>query len=202
MTFTFQDKPLPSDILATSQGDIRGNYDYLQGVLGGISPVVKDHQVKFGNNTGTLAEGRHNSIGFIDLGIQNFPTDGITDLMYATAGNIFYKTIANLPIQLTNSGVGAPVTGTTANTTNAFTFLPGNFILQWGRSTVAQPDGATVLFPKTFTNILALLVSHSSTAPAETTQTIVSGASMTVSQFILRVSGAGSSSFSYVAIGN
>lgn len=145
MAFSFQDKPLSGDILATSQGDLKQNFDYLQAVLGGVSPIVKDHQIGFklvtSHDSSTLGEGRHNSVGLIDNGVPNFPTDGITDFIYATAGNIFFKTVANVPIQLTNVNVGAP----SAIQNKGYTFLPGGIMLCWGTqlATATNP----IVFP-------------------------------------------------------
>lgn len=152
---TYKDKPVASDILANSQGDIQGNFEFLQATLG------KDHQIVFNDTNATTAEGRHNSVGFIDKGVQAFPIDGLTAFSYATGGQVFFINSAAGPYQITNSvstagaqalfgtNTAYPTGGPVATTLGGWSFLPGGLILQYG-SIKTLGAHTPVLFPIVF----------------------------------------------------
>lgn len=154
---TYKDKPAASDILATSQGDIQGNFEFLQSVFN------KDHQIVFNDTNSTTAEGRHRSVGLIDGGVQAFPTDGLTGFVYATGGELYYRNSAAGPFQLTNSQTGSNFGGnaTIGNSSHSgWTFLPGGLILNYG--VVANPTGSStaITFAQNFpTRIMNIMVS-------------------------------------------
>jgi hypothetical protein len=97
MTYTFQDKPLATDILSQSQSDLRQNFDYEQAAFG------KDHQTVFGNTNATTFEGRHLQVSLPDWSVVSspgtfppttgvapvFPSDGVDNQIYSYAHNIW-----------------------------------------------------------------------------------------------------------------
>jgi hypothetical protein len=155
MTFTFQDKPLAADLLSNSQADLKGNFDYLQGALGGLGGTAKDHQIVFGNTNVTTSEGRHNSVGLIDHGVQSFPSDGLDSFWYSTGGNTFWRNSSVGPVQMTNATVPSAAA-------NGYTFLPGGILLQWGNFT-GSSSPITISYPIGFTTAYQVVVTSNNT---------------------------------------
>jgi hypothetical protein len=86
---------------------------------------------------------------------------------------------------------------------NGYTILAGGLIVKWGSAGLTA-DATPIAFNATvaFTNVFSLTVSHAAIGAGEATQAIVSAASLTTTGFTLRVNGAASASYSYIAIGN
>lgn len=146
MPNTFQNIPNPSDLLSVSQGDIKGNFGYIQGALG------KDHQIVFGDSdTGTSFEGRHLQVSLKNQnGSAPTITDGANSMIYSDNGNIFWTSASAAgPFQLTN------LNGYLA-ATNGYSFLPGGILLQWGNFAIA---GVTTnpTFPIAFTTVYTVV---------------------------------------------
>jgi hypothetical protein len=126
----FQDIPLAGDLLSISQGDLKQNFDYIQGSLG------KDHQLVFGHtDTGTTFEGRHIQVSLNDRTNANLamPGDGTDSLLWSSSGNLYWKdtTIAS-GVQITNKNV---LPSAIAN--GGFSFLPGGIMICWGTTAFA-----------------------------------------------------------------
>lgn len=135
---TFQDKPLSTDLISVSQGDLQGNFEYLQGSLD------KDHQCVFGDTPATPGEGRHRSVGLIDNGVLTFPTgDDVDSFWYSTGGNTFWSNTTVGPVQMTNASV--PLAASSGNS-----FLPGGLLIQWGVSALTGV-ATTITYPVAFT---------------------------------------------------
>lgn len=196
---TFQDKPLAGDLLSNSQADLKGNFDYLQGVIGGAPPVGspaagKDHQMQFGSTDSTPAEGRHNRVGFIDLGAQTFPIDGLTGVEYASAGNLYFINSTIGPIQLTKMGVG----NVSNSATNGSTFLPGGMIMKWGAFTIASGSTQAVTFTQAFPTacFTVYLQQQSNNTASTTSQVTINSAAQFTAQNIK------ANTYYWFAIGN
>lgn len=134
MSFTFTDTPLAGDLIATSQADLKNNFNYEQVAWN------KDHQVAFSSTAnatpgqGTLGEGRHRHVSFLEGGAN--PTlqilDDMETMLWSHGGNLFFRTAKGdglgpyqmtLPLNPANFGANP----------NGWTFLPGKVVLQYGR---------------------------------------------------------------------
>lgn len=198
MVNTLTDSPVASHTLAFDQPLMESNNKYFAHTL------VVDHQIgdataglTGGRTDATAKEGYHTIIHYVNQGADPAPIAGVGQLYTKTVGAdvaLFYESGLGIVQQLT--GNITPVAAT-----NGKSFLAGGLIIQWGSATSA--DGTVVAFNTPFpTNLYSLVISHSAPGAGENTGAIISAASKTLTGFTLRVSGSGSASYSYVAIGN
>lgn len=165
-TPTFKDKPASSDILSTSQGDIQGNFEFINTTLG------KDHQIAFNDLSSKTFEGRH-----IQVSLNNrhgsAPTvgsvsDGTDLVIYSDNGNLFSSSsINNGPFQLTNIQNNTTLYGKNVNNYNAvgtdftggYVFI-GPLIFQYGNLNHGSisPSSGILKFPISFTNASSINV--------------------------------------------
>lgn len=185
----FKDKPAATDLLSVSQGDIQGDYQYLEATL------KKDHQIAFNNQSTDAGEGRHTQVSFTNRGgAVPLPADNTNAFLYANAGNIFFSSATVTDAQMTRAE--QPVIGTSGST-----FLPGGLILKWGvinflglTQPVVFAGGA---FPN---NIFALTFGVPTSTPNN--NGVVGAQPLTLAGFTGRQQTAAALTAYYIAIGN
>lgn len=131
--------PLASDLISVSQNDIKNNFT----AIGTAFPV---NHVNF-NSSGA---GKHT---FVEMPIQTADPAGasgeftIFSKSNGSTNELFYKR--------NNEGTSYQLSGTNPSvTTNGYTFLPGNLLMQWNFLTGSfKNDGASISFPIAFSEI-------------------------------------------------
>jgi hypothetical protein len=190
-----QQIPQPSDILATSQSELLGNFQYFQQALN------RDHNISFGIDANTdQAQGLHNRVALIDTGNTNIPRpSSANSIIWATQKNLYWKCSGINGVQLTNANVGNPVAAT-----QGISFLPGGLAIQWGQFTSNNSQPNTVTFLKTFSAasycVQCTAIINSSLKTSVQVASI-SSASFTAYTFASSSSPAPNILFSWMAIG-
>lgn len=195
----FKDIPLPGDLLSVSQGDLKGNFDYIQGALG------KDHQIVFNDtDTGTSFEGRHKQVSLDNqtvAAVQTAFTDGAQVALFSLSGNlaVTFSTYPALAATLLTLNSKPP-----SALANGYSWLPGGMLIQWGTN-AAPGNGAGVQgFPTAFpTACFVVLVTEKRTgSPSGVDQVYVQAKTTANFTYFTTTSGAGFASFDWIAIGN
>jgi hypothetical protein len=188
MTFTFQNKPDPTDAQSVSQGDLKNNAQYFQAALN------KDHQIVFGDTNATTGEGRHRTVSLLNAGgTPAWPIDGTSGQLYVNAGSLFYQSNAGATnVQL--------VSGATVSANPGSVFL-SNMTMKFGTAACAASTTTIVFFEGGGfpTNLRAVTIGPEFAAPTNAVvQIVASGlASFTIQNF-----GAAICTIHYIAIGN
>lgn len=196
MPNTFQDKPLATDLLSTSQGDLKQNFDYIQGALG------KDHQIVFGHtDTGTTFEGRHTQVSLNNRANANLPVpvDGVDTFFWSNNGDLFGRNSTSIAYQITGLTYGA------GNGNPGFLFLPGGMKLAFGTITpVANQTLTPVAYASAFTSatFVVIITPKRTGSPTNVDQIYVNAKSNTGFSYFSTTTGAGFASFDYIAIGS
>ncbi len=199
MVNTLTDSPISTHTLAQDQPLMEENNKYYAHTL------IVDHQIgdaspglTGGRTDATAKEGYHKVIHYVTNAVDPGVIANVGQLYTKVVGAdvaLFYESALGVIQQLT-----ANITPVAA--TNGKSFLPGGLIIQWG-SAGATADATVVAFNTAFpNNLYSCVVSHTSAGAAEATGNVVSAASKTLNGFTLRVTGTGSASYSYIAIGN
>lgn len=197
MTFTFQNIPNPADLISTSQGDLKNNFQYFQASLN------KDHQIVFSDTNMTTFEGRHRQVSLKNLhGIVPTISDGADSQIFSDNGNLWANTTvvgAPVPAQLTTFVADSVVPGPTFGKSIGWTFLPGGLIMQYGTASTAGST-KTVTYPIPFpTGIFSVVATIVTSSPSRFV--MVSTSVSPTTQFVATGS-ASAFAFNWIAIGN
>src|SRR5882757_2735630 len=126
MVDIFQNIPNPSDLISVSQGDIKGNFGYLNTTLG------KDHQIAFGDTSADSKEGYHKVIHHV---VQVADPAPIASVQQTYAKNYTPNFTGATPdtqlFSMTGSGGLSQLTGNDAES-DGWVWL-GGVLLQWGK---------------------------------------------------------------------
>lgn len=196
-----RNKPAAADLLSTSQGVIKNNFN------GSDDSFAVDH---FPFSDTTSKNGTHKQVQLSETILGAIPA-GLKGLTYETlyasttgnGGQLFYVQGNNAQgVQLTG-----PYTPKTGNF--GYTFLPGGMLMQWGFITLpgtSNPSGTVLFttnninFPNACFNVQLSLNANSTTASANTASSIGTPTNL---QFKWNFTGSTSYNFIYwTAIGN
>jgi hypothetical protein len=132
-------------LIPTGTVDLDVDYQNLQNNFQQLDTSFGVDHLPFSNQT--AQNGYHKNVHLVP-NAASVATPGYGQVFNATLNDgintdqiLFFLTGGNRLMQLTRNF--APVAGT-----NGYTFLPGGFIMQWGRATTAS--GATITFPQAF----------------------------------------------------
>ncbi len=191
---TFKDIPQAGDVLATSQGDLEGNFSYFNTTLS------KEHQIAFTDSSGTASEGRHKYVTLQSQALSPFsPGDSSTTGVFQNSGSLYALLNTNQNVRLTDS----TSTSYTNGASSGSTVLPcpsgtGPLIMKWGQ--VASGGATTVV---SFSGSFA-------SAPVSIAVTQLGGAFQDQNLVITNILVSGftisnskpATTYSYIAIGN
>ena len=187
------DIPQASDIIAISQGDILGNFTYLQESVG------KDHNMTDSSNPAlTNPDGYHTVIHHV--------TQVADPAVIAAVGQIYTK---NVTVGITTdtqlffeSGLGviSQLTGGNSSGMNGYIYLPGPVLVQWSLTTI---PGTTITptFPIPFPTACFGVVATANNTAILTPTPAVGVYNVTTTNFSMNLTFAGQKVF-WIAFGN
>ena len=186
-----QNKPLPTDQLSVSQGDIEQNYQSIKALV----------DVNHGTFTGGVSpEGKHIKVDVTRIGAE--PVAAGTDL---TMYNFLNAVTAQSEMYVRRNGAaGTPFTAAIIANDTGWTYLPSGTLIKWGQATYTGAGTVTFDATHAFTVRPSVIVSaFKNIAPYNyaITLTVVTTTNFSVYCSARTTTGPANTTFNWIAIG-
>jgi len=195
-------KPAASDLLSTSQGVIKDNFNFADAYFGVDHFPFTDTNSQ--NGAHKQAQFSETVLGVIPAGLKGLGYETLYASTTTNGGQLFYVQGNNATgVQLTG-----PFTPTNTSATNGYTFLAGGIVLQWGQVSagtathISNSTNFNIAFPTASFVVITTPIVNASGAMGQGTISVFSSTTTLFNWVFNKDTGTNYQKFNWLAIGN